>query len=108
MPDTRLRELWLRPEHWTALYAFYRCPEDPRLVVPKPNRDGVPKWWLGTTWNIAHRGAWLAMALAVGAFLLPVALAYGLGVREAWVLASVAVATFALEWLVAWRMAADG
>jgi hypothetical protein len=53
-----VNELWQDPKNWTGI--GYRCPEDPRLMVPK-RRPG-----LGWTFNWAHPGAsrWFVGLLA--------------------------------------------
>ena len=62
-----LDELWSRPANWGLVY---RCPEDPRVIVPKRRR------WMGWTINFAHPLAWVVLvasfAVAVGPALLAV------------------------------------
>ncbi|HEY7029255.1 MAG TPA: DUF5808 domain-containing protein, partial [Gemmatimonadales bacterium] len=45
--------LWADPANWTLL--TYRCPEDPRIFVPKRRP------WFGWTVNFGHPLGWLAM-----------------------------------------------
>ena len=63
-PRTR-DQLWRDPQHWDRL-SVYRCPADPRLLVPA--RRG-----LGWTVNMAHRRAQLALWGVLGAVLALVA-----------------------------------
>lgn len=58
-----LKKLWQDSGHWSG--AYYRCPEDPRLVVPK--RKGV-----GWTINLGHpRGKESLAMLVIGGLLPP-------------------------------------
>ena len=68
MVSEDLERLWKDPSHWNR-DGSYKCPTDPRLLVPK--RDGG-----GWTLNMAHPRAGVAMvglvivvlSIAVGAF----------------------------------------
>jgi len=75
MDEKDLQRLWEDPGNWTRL-GFYRCEEDPRVIVPKRVK------WTGWTLNTAH-----PFALAVLVFLMvvacgPVLAALALGVRS--------------------------
>jgi hypothetical protein len=98
-----LDELWRDPRHWTG--RRYRCPEDPRLVVPKLNPA------LGWTFNWAHpsAGRYFAALLAVGIVpsLLLVIFVLATGARAAGSIPGLAVGdvlvTVAGSLLVTWR-----
>jgi len=62
MPTEDLQKLWQDSDHWSG--AFYRCPEDPRLVVPK--RKGF-----GWTINLGHPKGKASLAILVISGLLP-------------------------------------
>jgi len=67
MNRMRIEELWTDPGNWTW-GVIYRCPEDPRVIVPR-------RWrWGGWTLNFSHPKAGLvglaAFGLAVGPALL--------------------------------------
>lgn len=51
MTPQELDRLWRDPRCWSPI-GIYRCPLDPRIVVPKRMR------WAGWTLNFAHRAAW--------------------------------------------------
>ena len=75
----KLEQLWGDPGNWTA-GLFYRCPDDPRVIVPKQQK------WRGWTLNFAHRYAiptLIVMILVVGLplFLLAV---FGLAGTSIW------------------------
>jgi hypothetical protein len=53
MTREELDRLWADPANWTML--FYRCPEDPRIFVPKRRP------WFGWTVNFGHSLGWLAV-----------------------------------------------
>ena len=63
MPQDEFDALWSSPGNWTRL-GFYRCADDPRLMVPK--RVGI-----GYTINLAHRRSWWVLATLVGVALAP-------------------------------------
>jgi hypothetical protein len=69
MTPEALERLWGDPRFWSPI-GIYRCPADPRLVVPKRVR------WAGWTLNFAHPTAWLVLAgsvvLAAGPTMLVV------------------------------------
>ncbi len=69
MTPAELDRLWQDQRFWSPI-GIYRCPRDPRLIVPKRAR------WAGWTLNFAHRAAWLVLAgsvlLAAGPTLLVV------------------------------------
>lgn len=62
-----LDAIWSRPSNWSLVY---RCPEDPRVIVPRRRR------WMGWTINFAHPLAWVVLVasflVAVGPALLAV------------------------------------
>lgn len=63
MSTEELEKLWNNSDHWSG--AYYRCPEDPRLVVPK--RKGV-----GWTINLGHpKGKASLTMLLIGGLLPP-------------------------------------
>lgn len=62
MSSEELEKLWQDSDHWSGPY--YRCPEDPRLVVPK--RKGV-----GWTINLGHPKGKASLAMLVTSGLLP-------------------------------------
>ena len=53
MTREELDRLWANPANWTLL--TYRCPEDPRIFVPKRRP------WFGWTVNFGHPLGWLAV-----------------------------------------------
>ena len=69
MTPAELDRLWQDQRYWSPI-GIYRCPLDPRLIVPKRIR------WAGWTLNFAHRAAWLVLlgsvVLAAGPTLLVV------------------------------------
>jgi hypothetical protein len=69
MTPEELDRLWQDPRFWSPI-GIYRCPLDPRIVVPRRIR------WAGWTLNFAHRAAWLVLlgsvVLAAGPTLLVV------------------------------------
>jgi uncharacterized membrane protein len=71
MAAPELERLWQDPRYWTPP-GIYRCPGDPRLIVPKRRR------WAGWTINFAHRASWLVLlgsiVIAVGPILAMLAL----------------------------------
>jgi uncharacterized membrane protein len=46
-----LDRLWRDPRRWSAI-GIYRCPADPRVIVPKRAR------WAGWTLNFARPAVW--------------------------------------------------
>ena len=54
MTREELDRLWRDPRFWSPI-GIYRCPGDPRIVVPKRLR------WAGWTLNFAHPAAWLVL-----------------------------------------------
>jgi len=57
MTREQLDRLWNDPRSWTPW--AYRCPADPRLIVPKRQP------WAGWTVNFAHPWAWPAVIASV-------------------------------------------
>ena len=70
MTREQLDALWRDQRYWSGI-GMYRCPDDPRVVVPKRRR------WAGWTINFAHPLAFLVLAasvlIAVGPFLVAAA-----------------------------------
>ena len=97
MASPELENLWRDPAHW-RWPGIYRCPADPRLIVPKR-----PKWG-GWTLNFAQQGAWLvllvAMVIAVGPTIILVITGNATVLT---VLAAVAVSTLVLCLGAAWE-----
>lgn len=62
MSTEELEKLWKDSDHWSG--AYYRCPEDPRLIVPK--RKGI-----GWTINLGHPKGKASLAMLVIFGLLP-------------------------------------
>jgi uncharacterized membrane protein len=96
MAAPELERLWQDPQYWTPP-GIYRCPADPRLVVPKRRR------WAGWTINFAHRGSWLVLlgSIVVAAGPILVVLALGrpsVSTLFATVSASVLVLSLASAW----------
>jgi uncharacterized membrane protein len=73
MTPEQLERLWQDPRCWSPI-GIYRCPLDPRIVVPKRIR------WAGWTLNFAHRAAWPVL---LGLVVLAVALIVALSAWEA-------------------------
>ncbi|HTC22753.1 MAG TPA: DUF5808 domain-containing protein [Gemmatimonadales bacterium] len=69
MTPEELDRLWRDPRCWSPI-GIYRCPADPRVVVPKRVR------WAGWTLNFARPSAWWVLlgsvVLAAGPTLLVV------------------------------------
>lgn len=97
MPEDEFDALWANPTNWTRL-GFYRCADDPRLMVPK--RIGI-----GYTINVAHRRSWLPLAAILGVSLAPLLVNLALGSSApGWllpltILTPLAVAVITLVWL---------
>jgi hypothetical protein len=72
MEKEDLDRLWSDKRNWTPA-GLYRCPADPRLIVPKRI------WWLGWTLNIAHAASKRLSAVIVAAALVCPVLAPCLG-----------------------------
>ena len=53
-----LHALWSDPRYWTPP-GIYRCPQDPRVIVPKRRQ------WAGWTINFAHPWATPVLVLSV-------------------------------------------
>lgn len=62
MSTEELEKLWQDSDHWSG--AYYRCPEDPRLIVPK--RKGV-----GWTINLGHPKGKASLTMLVICGILP-------------------------------------
>jgi len=78
MTPQDLERLWSDPNHWTAW--GYRCPADPRVIVPKRVKA------LGWTINWAHPRAWpmlfAFLALAVGPAIATMAVLIAIGATD--------------------------
>ena len=100
MTREELDRLWADPANWTAL--VYRCPEDPRVFVPKRRP------WLGWTINFGHPFGWLALAACIVAAVGPaiyLVLTGHTSPIQIFVVTSVAV--FALILFCAWDASRD-
>ena len=64
MDNTDLDKLWSDPANWK--YGIYRCPQDPRVIVPKRIK------WMGWTMNFARPSAIPVMLLIIAAIVAPV------------------------------------
>ncbi len=97
MPQDEFDALWSSPTNWTRL-GFYRCADDPRLMVPK--RVGI-----GYTINVAHRRSWWVLVALLGVAVAPILVNLALGLRATgrlllWTLLTpLAVVVMALVWL---------
>jgi hypothetical protein len=60
----KLEQLWGDPGNWRA-GLFYRCPDDPRVIVPKQQK------WRGWTLNFAHRCAIPILIVMILVVVLP-------------------------------------
>lgn len=87
------------PAHWT-MGTVYRCREDPRIIV----RNLLPFGW---TWNFGHPKVYIAIVMAIVAFLAPPYIAWQIGVRSAVGLAGISVLALAAIVYVASRLARD-
>ena len=74
MTREELIRLWEDPTHWRG--GLYRCPEDPRVVVPKRIT------WGGWTVNFAHPMAWPMILWSVVIAVGPIMLLLALGVKD--------------------------
>ena len=97
----KLEQLWEDPGNWTA-GLFYRCRDDPRVIVPKQQK------WRGWTVNFAHRYAistLIVMILVVGLplFLLAV---FGLAGSPIWWTSL--ILTVAIVCLACWYWSSPG
>ncbi len=70
-----LIRLWENPDHWRG--GLYRCPEDPRVVVPKRTT------WGGWIVNVAHPMAWPMILWSVVIAVGPVLVVLVLGIMDA-------------------------
>lgn len=97
MKPSQLDALRGEPAHWTTA-GFYRCSEDPRLVVHK-------RYGGGWTINVAHRRAWFVLIAVVGVAVAPLVAKAVLGSRApgwlfvATVLTPIFVTVLAAAWL---------
>ena len=87
------------PTNW-KLGVVYYCKDDPRIVV----RNLLP---LGWTWNFGHQKVYIALIIAVTAFLAPPFLAWQLGIRSALTLGFIVAAALITIVFVASRLALD-
>jgi Family of unknown function (DUF5808) len=97
----KLEQLWGDPGNWKS-GLFYRCPDDPRVIVPKQQK------WRGWTLNFAHRYAiptLIVMILVAG--LPQVFLAvFGLAGTPIWWTSS--ILTVVIVCLVGWYWSSPG
>ncbi len=91
MTREELIRLWEDPAHWRG--RLYRCPEDPRVVVPKRTT------WGGWTVNFSHPMAWWVIAASVVVAAGPILCLMALGVRDPrWLFAAILASIGALIW----------
>ena len=97
MAAPELERLWGDPQYWTPP-GIYRCPADPRVIVPKRRR------WAGWTINFAHRMAWAVLVgsivIAIGPML---ALVMTRSATPLAALAGVGASLVVLSLLAAWE-----
>jgi hypothetical protein len=97
MAPPELERLWQDPRYWTPP-GIYRCPADPRLIVPKRRR------WAGWTLNFAHRASWLVLLASIVVAVGPTLAVLALGrVRVSSVLAAVSGSVLVLSLASAWE-----
>lgn len=77
MSREELERLWADPQYWTLVY---RCPLDPRVIVPRRRP------WMGWTVNFAHPRAWPVVLLAVLVAVVPGILLLGFFPRAPWMM----------------------
>jgi Family of unknown function (DUF5808) len=63
MTREELDRVWANPSNWSIVY---RCPSDPRVIVPRRRR------WMGWTVNFAHPLAWPVVLGCVAIVIAPV------------------------------------
>jgi hypothetical protein len=75
----KLEQLWGDPGDWTA-GLFYRCHDDPRVIVPKQQK------WRGWTLNFAHRYAISTLIVMILFVVLPLLFlaVFGLACTPIW------------------------
>ncbi len=104
MSDDKLDRLWRDKRNWKLFYAVYHCKQDPRIIVPKINRSGRPIKWLGTTWNLAHLGAYPTIVLFAALGIGPAAYMVYSGVGG-WVVLVVLLVSLYVALELAWYCA---
>jgi len=72
-----VEQLWKDEKNWWK-GMVYRCPQDPRVVVPKSRR------WMGWTLNFAHGHAWTVLFSSFVIALAPTFLLFCRGEIEYW------------------------
>lgn len=87
------------PANW-KMGIVYCCNDDPRIIV----RNLLPFGW---TWNFGHPKIYVAITIAIIAFLAPPYLAWHLGVRSAIVIGIIIVLALAAIVFVASQLAQD-
>ncbi len=87
------------PANW-KMGIVYCCNDDPRIIV----RNLLPFGW---TWNFGHPKIYVAIAIAIIAFLAPPYLAWQMGVRSAVVIGIIIVLALAAVVFVASQLAQD-
>ena len=80
---TKFESLRRDPANW-KLGIVYVCKDDPRIIV----RTLLPFGW---TWNFGHRKTYIAILIAIVAFLAPPYLAWRMGVRSTLIIGIVVV-----------------
>ena len=93
----QLENFWRDPENWK--YGIYRCPADPRVIVPKRIK------WMGWTVNFAHGFAWSALILILALIAGPLAILAAAGYENTPVWFAAVVADVALVCLACWYFA---
>lgn len=101
----RILAEWRNDMNWHLFYSVYSCHRDPRRIVPKIHPSGEPRWWLGATFNFAHRSSYAWMIGAILAFVGPPCALYLLGVHSWLTLGGVTLVSLIILWRAAWAMA---
>jgi len=87
------------PENWKLGIVYY-CTDDPRIIV----RNLLPIGW---TWNFGHPKVYMAILIAIVAFLVPPFIAWQMGARSALVIGCIIVLTLIAIVYLASRFAQD-
>lgn len=87
------------PANW-KLGIVYRCIDDPRIIV----RNLLAFGW---TWNFGHPKVYLAITIAIIAFLAPPYLAWQMGVRSVVVIGIIIALALTAVVIVASQLARD-
>ena len=96
---SRYERMRTDPANWKLGIVYY-CRDDPRIIV----RNLLPFGW---TWNFGHQKVYIALSIAIAAFLAPPFLAWQMGVRSALSLGIVLVTALVAIVFIASRLARD-